>query len=340
MNDTAPSLIDALETALLDATHRIRPDVLLLSGGVDSSLLAAMWRHHGHAFRAITVVRHPSWVCGVHPPDLRLPCGTDGTAAATVADGLDLDWLLAKLDQRVALDRLDDTIRLSGSFDLGQLNNVPLVAGLRHAQGQTIATGDDGDGLFCGYRYLQNIPDWGAYVRHRLPAIDPPVRALATVSGCTPCFPYLDPAVAGIAARLNRDDVLRSARLGDTPSFMDQFDAADHLWGKVALRRVAERWLPHEVAWRPKMDLEFGSGMCALETPLAASVDGPARERLDATGIRWLNDAHRGMYLRFRTLGLEIPPPIEGEYTCVSCGGGVPDGTRHCPTCGAWPSDM
>ena len=57
----------------------------------------------------------------------------------------------------------------------------------------------------------------------------------------------------------------------------------------VHLAFVAERWLPEEIAWRPKTDLQFGSGMCALESPLALRVpsgktisDSPCEVSLDA----------------------------------------------------------
>ncbi len=125
---------------------------------------------------------------------------------------------------------------------------------------------------------------------------------------------------------------------------MDQFDddtmaRPARVWGKVPLRRVAERLLPEEIAWRPKTDLEFGSGMCALEPVLAATVTADDRERLDRSGMRFYNDAHRGLYLRWLDAGGTIPEPGSGEYACTSCGGGVTQGRSHCPTCGAWPAN-
>jgi hypothetical protein len=107
----------------------------------------------------------------------------------------------------------------------------------------------------------------------------------------------------------------------------------------MPLRRLAEPVLPEEIAWRPKTDLEFGSGMCALEPALARIVAPDDRARLDRTGIRFFNDAHRGLYLRWSAAGGTIPAPGAGDYACLSCGGGVTTGRRHCPTCGAWPAD-
>jgi asparagine synthetase B (glutamine-hydrolysing) len=350
MNDTSLTTIEALETAIRTATDHLRPDVLLLSGGVDSSLLAAMWAQAGHRFRAVTVGLDPSVRCSPTHSCLPYPCNSDLAWAEKVARALDLDWTPVILSEHEALESLDWLLTQQHSFDLGQLNNIPLIAGL-HAGGEsgggTFATGDDGDGLFGGYRFLQHYTDWPAYVDERIPHIDPPARSIGRAAGWSPIFPYLAPEVLDIARSLTSGDLWQERASSDhalPPSFMDQFDAemmqADNRrWGKVVLRQVAERWLPAEIAWRPKTDLQFGSGMCALEGPLALRIDAGERMNLNMTGIQWFNDAHRALYVRFRALGLTVPEPDEGEYSCCSCGGGVPVGKRHCAICGCWPAD-
>ncbi|HEV2072726.1 MAG TPA: asparagine synthase-related protein [Thermomicrobiales bacterium] len=350
MNDTSPALVEALDSAVRTATERVRPNILLLSGGLDSSLLAAMWKRAGHRFRAVTVGLDPSTRCSREHRSLPYPCNSDIAWAEKVADALDLDWTPVILSEQEALQSLDWLILQQRSFDLGQLNNIPLIAGLESAKGfdgTSFATGDDGDGLFGGYRFLRHQGDWPTYVRERIPYIDPPARSIGMASGWDPCFPYLEPEVLDIAQSCTWDDLSQMRSPTDhplPPSFMDQFDpqimkATNRPWGKVLLRKVAERWLPREIAWRPKTDLQFGSGMCALESLLALRVGPDVRLRLDANGVHWLNDAHRGLYLRFLALGATVPEPTSGEYGCRSCGGGVPIGKRHCATCGCWPAD-
>jgi asparagine synthetase B (glutamine-hydrolysing) len=350
MNDTPPAMtdtIDALDHALQAATDRIRPDVLLLSGGLDSALLAAMWARSGHRFRAITVGLDPNVQCTPAHRFLPYPCNSDITWARKVADHLNLDWTPVILGEREAFEALDWLMAQQRSFDIGQLNNIPLIAGLQAASGATFSTGDDGDGLFGGYLFSREQPDWGAYVAERIPHIDPPARDIGMAAGWSPLFPYLEPEVLEIAKSLTSDDIRADISVSDhalPPSFMDQFnlaimDGAQRPWGKAILRRVAERWLPKEIAWRPKTDLQFGSGMCALEPILALRINSGLMLNLQTTGIRFYNDAHRALYLRFRGLGLTVPPVQDDEYACTSCGGGVPVGKRHCSTCGHWPSD-
>jgi|GEM_PF-2020657 len=350
MNDTSPDHFSALNTALQAATNQIRPEVLLLSGGVDSSLLAAMWAKAGHRFRAVTVCLEPAIRCSSAHVYLPYPCNSDMAWAERVAKVLDLDWTPVVVSQHEALEALDWLMIRHRSFDLGHLNNIPLIAGLMamgHAEGRSFATGDDGDGLFGGYRFLQGQTDWGAYVNERIPHIDPPARGIGIAAGWAPVFPYLEAGVLDVVRQLDANDLWQDIPITEhplPPSFMDQFDAEQmtasaRRWGKVMLRRVAERWLPRDIAWRPKTDLQFGSGMCALEGPLALRINAGILMNLNSTGIHWFNDAHRALYLRFRALGLTVPEPGEGAYACVSCGGGVPIGKRHCATCGCWPAD-
>lgn len=348
MNDTSPATIDALEQALLTATDRIRPDWLLLGGGVDSALLAAMWRHHGHQFRAITVGRDSSFTCVPAHQYLPYTCNSDLEWSEKVARHLELDWTPIALTEREAMRYLDQLVVQEESFDLGQLNNIALIAALDqaapHGERTTFATGDDGDGLFGGYLNAATHEDWGAWIASRIPRINPPARAIGTALGWQPMFPYLEPEVLEVVKNLSTTDIRQSVPVSEhplPPSFMDQFDfdaveASERTWGKVILRQVAERYLPKELAWRPKTDLQFGSGMCALEHPLAMLLNTGHRIRIQQTGMTFFNDSHRGLYSRFLSLGAVPPPVRDGEAPCPNCGAGVPIGKNHCATCGHW----
>jgi asparagine synthetase B (glutamine-hydrolysing) len=348
ISDPSPALFDAIRTGVA-----ARPaDALLLSGGVDSSLLAAVAaEERGDTPLAITVTLESDSAdaCPVHGDELAAPCNSDHDAARQVASWLGLRWQPIRLPARDALDALIELCLALRSFDLGNLNNIPLHAGALRASrvgAERVWTGDDADSLFGGYAFLRRHADWPAYLRERIPTIRPPFLDIAPAAGTQPIFPYLHPAVLGAASALSRDEVLvkiPAAERPAPPSFVDQLDdavmAAEwRVWGKAPLRRIAERILPEEIAWRPKTDLEFGSGMCALEPLLAEAVTADDRERLDRTGIRFFNDAHRGLYLRWVAAGGSIPAPEAGKYACRSCGGGVANGRSHCPTCGAWPA--
>lgn len=348
MNDTSLAAIDALENALLTATDRVRPDWLLLGGGVDSALLSAMWKRHGHEFRAITVGRDASLTCVPAHQFLPYSCNSDLEWSKRVATHLELDWTPVTLDKRDAMRYLDMLAVNQQSFDLGQLNNIALIAALDRAaeydDRTTFASGDDGDGLFGGYLNAASHVDWGAWISERIPNINPPVREIGASMNWQPLFPYLEPEVLDVVRSLSQSDIRQTVPVSELslpPSFMDQFDneafgASERVWGKVILRKVAERYLPRKLAWRPKTDLQFGSGMCALEHPLAMLLNTGHRLLIEQSGMQFFNDAHRGLYSRFLSLGGQIPPVGDGEYACPNCGGGVPIGKNHCHTCGQW----
>ncbi len=348
MNDTSLRAVDALEAALLTATSEIQPDLLLLGGGVDSALLAAMWTKQGHRFRAVTVGVNESVSCVPAHTFLPYPCNSDLAWSGKVADALGLDWKPIALDRRDALHYLDLVIMQQRSFDLGQLNNIALMAALDRAADwddrTSFATGDDADGLFGGYLNAAGHQDWGSWLAKRIPHIDPPARGIGRALGWQPQFPYLHYQVLAVAKSLSQQDIRQAIPVTDEelpPSFMDQFDLAsfdakERIWGKVVLRRVAERYLPHDLAWRPKTDLQFGSGMCALEPYLASLLTTGTRIALEQSGMSFFNDAHRGLYARYHGLGGIIPAVREGERPCRNCGGGIAIGRNHCPTCGDW----
>ena len=324
------------------------PDWLLLGGGVDSALLAALWKHHGHEFRAITVGREATLLCTPAHDFLPYTCNSDLEWSERVANHLDLDWTPVALDKRDAMQYLDMLVVNQQSFDLGQLNNIALIAALDRAAEYdartTFATGDDGDGLFGGYLNAATHEDWGAWISERIPHINPPVRGISKPMNWSAMFPYLEPEVLEVVKSLSQSDIRQSVSVEEIslpPSFMDQFDnaaygASERVWGKVILRKVAERYLPYDLAWRPKTDLQFGSGMCALEHPLATLLNTGHRLMIEQSGMRFFNDAHRGLYSRFLSLGGQIPPVQDGEYACPNCGGGIVIGKNHCQTCGHW----
>lgn len=350
--------VDRLESALRVAVKARPAEAVLLSGGLDSSVLAALSRDAlAVAPVAITVGLvddAPSLRCERCAGGAARPagCGADLAFAAEVARELGLEWEPVRLSVDEALGHLDELIRHFHSFDLGLLNDIPILAGMRLAAAlghRRVWTGDDADTLFGGYRFLWEQTDWGAFLRQRVPTIRPQAAVIGGWLGREPVFPYLHPDVIAVARSLARDEIEVQIAGRGAPSFVDQFDPAlmnapAQPWGKAILRRVAERVLPAPlamtIAWRPKTDLQFGAGMCRLETPLAELIDDAEAAALARSGIRWFNRAHMGMHRRFTDLGLTIPPPDTGEYACASCSAGVKVGRQHCGTCGAWPADQ
>jgi asparagine synthetase B (glutamine-hydrolysing) len=349
-----PRPADAL--AVLRATARESPgEVLLLSGGLDSSLLSAF----ANRMTAITVVLEgcderaktaPTRGCErcagspLYPPG----CGFDRRFSMALARALDLKHRVLVLSVEQALDLLRDVVRMTKSYDLALLNNIPIVAALLESRRSGMAaiwSGEMADELFGGYAHHRKESTWPLHLADRIRSFAPPSAEFESPIDVSIFYPYLAPAMISLACALQREDLIQLRESDETGAFVDQFDpslvgAAQKPWGKTFIRRAAEQVLPREVAWRPKTDLQFGSAMCRLESELADRLTREASQLAHESGRSFRNDAHRALHGIYLSMGLEPEKPKPGMHACVCCGGGVWSASGHCPTCGAFPADL
>lgn len=356
---TPSELLGALRGAVSDADRS--GGGLLLSGGVDSSVLAALRPD----LAAVTVALEGwgskakadatngcSWCRG--RDEYPGGCGADPEYARVTADATGTPWTLVELGVEEALDVLGDVVEATRSYDTGLLNDVPLFAGLRALAARSaepVVTGEDADMILGGYAFQRAIADWRAAFASiaRIPAAS---ARLAERLGVRTRYPYADDSVVELAGHYDWRDLEAGVDGGSPGAFVDQFDPAiaaarSKPWGKVPLRRAAGTLLPAEVAWRPKTDVQFGSAVCRLESHLAeigrAAVPDRSSRSVDedASGGAWpvlRDDAHRGMYVLFRRRGLRVARAADGEPACEWCGAAVAGGSVHCATCGRYPA--
>lgn len=355
---------DQLEEALKRAV--LAPvDALLLSGGIDSSLLAAMRAGITPSLPAITVAlagydsrEKPSGIGCIHCalwPRYPEGCGSDPAHARQVVEHLGLEWHPMVITQEEALDTLRELIRLTKSYALDLLNDIAIYTGLKYAHSKgwhTVWTGDDADTLFAGYGFESSEADWESYKVSRFPHLAPPATRLGELAEVQVAYPYLHEEVVGIAYGLSLSDVTEW-REGDKAGNIyyeigpEEGRVWAKQWGKLPLRRIGERVLPNTIADRTKTHIMFGSALCRLEYHLAASLTNEGRVKaeaaraLDGKSKRYFkDDAHRAMFAMYADMGIEASPPSEAESVCTWCGSGgiVGEVDGYCPTCGAWPA--
>jgi asparagine synthase (glutamine-hydrolysing) len=305
-----------------NAVERSTAYGILLSGGLDTSILSAVAARQGRRLRAVSVS-----VAGAASPDEPF--------AKAMADrcGFPLRVLQPSLADLVAA--MPAVMRVLGGFDPMELRNSAVTwLALEAAREQGIAavlTGDAADELFAGYSYITSMP--AEQVRPYLDFLNGVMRFSSQPMGATlgvqAQIPYLDPAVREFALRMSRDHLV--------------FERNGQRFGKKILREAFVDLLPPEITWRIKTPIEYGSGSHALQKFVIDSVSDDefesARIRLAAEDGISLRDKEQFFYYRiYRTI---FPPPREqtgGAKRCAACRGAVERAEqKYCRTCGAYP---
>ncbi len=322
--------VQRLKYSLERAVKTLPASVLLLSGGLDSSVLAAL----DPSIPAITVVLQGRGI------DLRY--------AQQVAEYTGLpDWYPLEITIAQAMRDLPEIMRLSTSYDIAIKNNIPVYEGLKYAASlgfRNVRTGDASDELFAGYSWLNQMTDTDLkhWVQTAVPEIRLPSSQLGKAMNMNMNYPYLNHEVVRLALDLTPQDNIAEIDTDELGDFSQQFNSGEKRskkWGKIILRKVAEGLLPNDIVWRTKTPIEYGSGMYTLELGLEMSLTGQEETRLRGTGKHFWSKAHGKLYLMFEDTDLSPQPAKKGEYACTWCGGGVIQGRHHCVTCGAYPSD-
>lgn len=299
-----------LSRALRETCERRRADCVLLSGGVDSSLLAFHYR-----IPCVTVVLEDR--------------GHDAEYSQIVAELLGVDWYLIRVDRLHAVSALLELMVLQSSFDSGIFNDLPVYIALRYAceRGwRRVVSGEGAELLFAGYGF---VAEKGLLFREYREAALAGTRLSETEVGRALnrqlVYPYLDDQVVDAALAFDIDECL-SNRIYAAPVV------------KVPLRIAAERLLPGIIAWRPRADLEQGSGFNSLG-PLVVAAGKQYPEPVEHAA-HYYDDVHKSLHRIFCGLGLGVRPAANDEYRCLWCGGGVRQDSRHCRSCGAYPANQ
>lgn len=297
---------EALLSLLREALGRLSPDGILLSGGMDSGLLACL----NPSLRAVTVKLEDE--------------ARDSPYLDILKRALGIQVEEVRVTFEEALGAIPEVVRILRSFDPALPNDLAVYFGLKALAKRGIkrvATGDGGDELFGGYGYMMDLEDLEGYQRELLPHLSFSSSPIGEALGIEVVRPYLEPPVIDFALRLPRQWKIREEN--------------GRRWGKWVLRKALGRFLLPEFVWQEKRPLEVGSGMTALRGRIAQGItDEELREKERQYGVRFLCKEHLYFYEVYREVVGEIPRPAPGEVPCPYCGAGRPRGRRHCRICG------
>jgi asparagine synthase (glutamine-hydrolysing) len=249
----------AIRDALVASVHaRMMADVpigVFLSGGLDSSLVAAIMARHG----AETGQRVRSFAAGVAgSADLR--------AASRVAAHLGLEHHERIYDAGEILDVLPSVVRSMESYEPSLVRSaVPnyLLAELAAEHVKVVLTGEGADEIFAGYDHFRSYDDPDALQEELTRSVEglhnlnlQRCDRVTMAHGLEARVPFLDRDVIDVGQRIPIQWKL--------PGEQGQ--------EKRILREAFEGWLPDDVLRRPKEQFGDGSGTAALTARLAREI--------------------------------------------------------------------
>ena len=307
---------------LLDeSVERNLTDGILLSGGLDTSILAylASKRVKLNAFTAA----------------LRNAPASDIKCAMLVANRLGLKHFVHNFDEEELYEAIQVVVKTMDSFDPMEIrNSITIYIGLKKAKENginTVVTGDGCDELFAGYSFLHGLEkkQLSLELQKLWSVMSFSVVRLAEILRVEVKLPYLDPEFKKFAMELDPRLKIRSER-GQT-------------WGKWILRKAFENILPEEIVWRSKTPIEVGSGTTTLPSFFNSIIpDAEFNEKrskyLDEDKVI-LRDKEQLFYYEIYRSAVGVPHPTDPRgKVCPCCNSNMPEISTYCRRCGAYPA--
>jgi asparagine synthase (glutamine-hydrolysing) len=306
--------------ALEESVKRNLTDGLLLSGGLDTTLLACLASRYTRP-NCITVAMR-----GAPTPDVGY--------ARLVASQLKLEHHVHYFGDDELDEALRASIRVMKSFDPMEIRNsaaiyVALKAG-KELGLKDFMTGDGADELFGGYSYLFGLDR--AELEAEFAKLWANMRfasvPLARYLGVEARLPFLDPRFKTLAENLDVRLKVRSE--------------GGQVWGKWVLRKASEKLIPREIVWRAKVPIEVGTGTTILpwlfDSRIPDSEFAKKKDKyLEEDGVVIRDKEHLNYYQIYRELVGLPSAGSSGARKCPQCGAGVKEKTTFCRTCGAYP---
>jgi len=251
----APAAIRAaLEAAVKRQLMCDVPYGLLISGGVDSSIVAAIAARHAEN-RVESGERERAWWPRIHSFSVGLSGAPDTKFARLVAQAIGSQHHEIEFTVQEALDAIPDVIWHLETFDVTTIRaGTPmyLMARKIKAMGiKMILSGEGSDEIFGGYLYFHKAPNATEFheeLVRKLSALHlyDCLRANKAMSawGVEARVPFLDPEFMDVA--MNLDPEAKMIR----PGRME----------KHILREAFDGWVPEQVLWRQKEQFSDGVG--------------------------------------------------------------------------------
>jgi len=309
-----------LRQILEKAVERNLASALLLSGGLDTSILASMGSKY-ISLKAFTVAFDEA-----EAPDLAY--------ARQVAKHLGLEHVVHLFGRAEVFRTVPQVVETLRTFDPMMVrNDLAILVALKQVKKSNLTavmTGDGCDELFAGYSFFFDCGEEQLRLElqkmWRVMGFSSPL--LGKSLGVEVRFPFLDPEVKAFAMRLSPSNLVRGVK--------------GHRQGKWILRKAFEEVLPKEVVWRVKTPIEYGTGTTVLPRIFDTVISDQEfcrkrKEYLDKDRVA-LRDKEQLFYYEAYRAAVGVPSAEDPRAkSCPMCNSNVHEGGTYCRTCGAYP---
>ncbi|MDR3232421.1 MAG: asparagine synthase B [Planctomycetaceae bacterium] len=259
------SILRRLREALEAAVHRqLMTDVpygVLLSGGLDSSIVSAVAKKYASS-RIESGDKEIAWYPRLHSFAVGLQGAPDLAAAQKVADYIGTVHHEIHFTIQEGLDALRDVIYHIETYDVTTVRaSTPMYLLARYIRSmgiKMVLSGEGSDEIFGGYLYFHKAPNAKALHEETVRKLDKLylydcLRANKSLAawGVEGRVPFLDKEFMDAAMTLNPEEKLSGSK---------------NRIEKWFLRKAFQDYLPSDIAWRQKEQFSDGVGYNWIDT--------------------------------------------------------------------------
>jgi len=293
----------SLEDAVLRQLMSDVPYGVLLSGGLDSSVISAVAKRFAPK-RVETGRKTEAWWPQLHSFAIGLEGAPDLVAAKKVADYIGTIHHEIHYTIQEGLDAIRDVIYHIETYDVTTVRaSTPMymLARVIKSMGiKMVLSGEGADEVFGGYLYFHKAPDAEAFHNETLRKISKLylydcLRANKSLAawGVEGRVPFLDKDFLDVAMTLNPESKMAPGKVIE----------------KKILREAFEDILPESVAWRQKEQFSDGVGYNWIDTLKAVAESEVSDEQMAHAAERFpINPPMNKEEYRYRTIFEEYFP--------------------------------
>ena len=304
-----------LRENLKEIVQKYSDSSLLLSGGLDSSILACLMKPK---FSIVTSL-------GTDSMDIEY--------ARRIARKYSENHIECVVHFDDIIMTVPHIVKTFKTFDPLEIRNSAVIyLGLKTSRDQgfmSVVTGDGADELFAGYNYMQryfsNLERLQSILEDLWTIMKFSSRKIGESLGVVVNTPYLEKQFYSLATSIGIDE-----KVGEHEN---------KKWGKFILRKTFEDEMGSTV-WRNKMALEQGSGFEKISVKFHDLIDDEEfnneSKRVLIDGVKLKNKEHLYYYRIYESFfGSPVKEPCETKRCsfCSSC----LTYPKYCYTCGAFP---